>query len=46
MDQTELAGKAKWTIDNSDNVMVIPQVIAIHSAINEVINRKSENGEV
>lgn len=46
MDQTEMAGKARWTIDNSDNVMVIPQVIAIHSAINEVINRKSEDGEV
>ncbi|MCA1756966.1 MAG: dephospho-CoA kinase [Bacteroidales bacterium] len=44
MDQTEMIGKARWTIDNSDNVLVIPQVIAIHSAINEVINRKQENG--
>ena len=46
MDQSEIANRAKWIIDNSDNVMVITQVIEVNNAIIETLNRRSENGKV
>lgn len=44
MDQSVIAGRANRIIDNTDNVMVIPQVIEVHNAIIETLNRRSENG--
>lgn len=44
INQSVLEGRAKWIIDNSDNRMVIPQVIEVNSAIIETLNRRAENG--